>query len=491
MLPDINNIYNTIIDDICSELGQCVLLLGPEIFKSKSGESYRTYFGDLAENSNEDISYFPNDNLFYFKDSHAEGSLKKLLVEFYKNNADSALIELISKIKFPLIINSFPDTSINETYSANRIHFKNGYFQGPVTSELLYPSKENPVIYNIFGRIDYPQSLILTHGELYRIMDKLMPENSLPPNLELLLDNVNSFLFLGFKFDSWYYQLLCHRFKINGNHSKERKCLSEPNANTSNPVSMLIDKHFKINFTVENPTQIITRLITGIEQKEGSSSKSLRSANPDSKYSVFISYAWEEGNDKSNHTDKELIVDLIAEKLKSNKLINVFRDKEKQKSGDSIKLFMDLIGKGATVIIILSDDYLKSQFCLGEALRTIKRKNSDARVFFACYQDFEINDETAVKYKKYWGNISTEIIKGIDEKFKDIIQKEIIKRDNDTYIDLYTFVDQFVNDFKDKISFRVTKDDFEINEKGKTQLNDVKTKDLDNFVGDIINKIIN
>lgn len=64
---------------------------------------------------------------------------------------------MISRIPFPLIINVCPDCSLNEVYKKKGIDFKEGYFtknSKPEFNDLPKPTKELPVIYNVFGSVD-------------------------------------------------------------------------------------------------------------------------------------------------------------------------------------------------------------------------------------------------------------------------------------------------------------------------------------------------
>jgi hypothetical protein len=94
------------------------------------------------------------------------------------------LLEMIARLRFPLIINVSPDTALNRTYTNRGFDYKEGYFSEGLKSEILdlpEPTKELPVIFNVFGWTEPDTSLILEHGKLYQTIGKLLTKESLPP----------------------------------------------------------------------------------------------------------------------------------------------------------------------------------------------------------------------------------------------------------------------------------------------------------------------
>ena len=61
-----------------------------------------------AEKNNGIFTYFENENLFSFNDEAALKNTRRLVREFYKNSGDKGLLEMIARIRFPLIINVCP-----------------------------------------------------------------------------------------------------------------------------------------------------------------------------------------------------------------------------------------------------------------------------------------------------------------------------------------------------------------------------------------------
>jgi internalin A len=82
------------------------------------------------------------------------------------------------------------------------------------------------------------------------------------------------------------------------------------------------------------------------------------------KKEVFISYAWGEDTALQGR-QREEVVNRLCERLKAWDH-QVVRDKETMKRGDRISAFMKRIMTGDRVIVVLSEKYLRSVFCMSE-----------------------------------------------------------------------------------------------------------------------------
>ncbi|WP_309640704.1 toll/interleukin-1 receptor domain-containing protein [Flavobacterium sp.] len=481
MTVDIENAYKTIARQINSPVGQCVLILGPELIINKEGIGYKTFFRDIIP---KDSKYFDSENLFYFNGSDNYTIIDEV-INYYKEVGDPALMEMISRIKFPLIINVNPDKAINKIYANKGIPFSEGYFTKDSKTEfntkIPIPSKDMPVIYNIFGSLDVEQSLILTHKRLYQTIEYLLPKKSLPDNIELFLnETANSFIFLGFKFDSWQYQLLCHKLIINTSDDSKTN-ISSPNIIENENVSIIMNNSFKMKFTSENPMQCIHNIIEYCEEKN---SESLRPKNPNGTYSTFISYA---RKDETN-PDRENVVDLIEKKFNEynqNDLFQLFRDRNDLKYGDSISSFMTHIGIGKSVIRIISHKYLTSIYCMIEAYRMHIYNDKDRRIFTIIMNDAEIHAEDSIqKYKAYWLDKCQTILKD---------PTKLASGNYDDYVSIYRFIDTFIDELKDQIYLDLAYVDIykkeEATEPVEWSINETKKDDFEKFINGVFTKM--
>lgn len=113
---------------------------------------------------------------------------------------------------------------------------------------------------------------------------------------------------------------------------------------------------------------------------------------PVKKYKVFLSYCWED--------DK--IADEISEHFKSNKQIELHRDIIDIKKWESIKEYMQSIGYADYVVLLISDNYLKSENCMYEVLEVIKDRNYKNKIFPVIMNQAVYKPINRSYYVRYW-----------------------------------------------------------------------------------------
>jgi hypothetical protein len=445
MPRDLDQIYQTIARHITADKGQCVLILGPELAVNKEGVAYKVAMHNMLPEGSKS-KYLEPDNLFYFHDPFDAEKVLPKVIDFYNEAGDQALLRLISRIKFPLIINVCSDKALNSKYTDLRIKFEEGYFTKDSKLEfnnLPFPSKKLPVIYNIFGSVELDNSIILTHNKLYETIQYLLPENTMPDQIELFLrGTAKSYVFLGFKFDSWYYQLICHKLKIKTSLTDSKTSLSTPYFEGNDSVSIIMEGSFDMAFTAEYPAQCLENIIKACEvTKPGD----LRDPRGNLQYSIFVSYAW---NDNLNQ-QREMIVDFVQEDLTADKgsYYQFLRDKSQLHQGNSIDSFMNRIGSGKAVVVVISDKYLRSVYCMTEASRIFRGKEKSKRIFVVVLED-PTEDLLAKRdeYKAYWLKLCQEIL-------ADPARMESGRFDN--YLEILRFVEDFFIKIADKIHMTV------------------------------------
>ncbi len=142
---------------------------------------------------------------------------------------------------------------------------------------------------------------------------------------------------------------------------------------------------------------------------------------------VFISYAWGgESESVANEIDQAV----------TSAGINLVRDKRDLGFKGLIKEFMEQIGQGHAIILVISDKYLKSANCMFELLEVQKSGAFYERVFPLVLPDAAIYKSTGIiSYLKYWEDQIEELnlaIKGLDS-FADT---QGIRDDIDLFTDI-------------------------------------------------------
>jgi len=138
---------------------------------------------------------------------------------------------------------------------------------------------------------------------------------------------------------------------------------------------------------------------------------------------VYISYAW---GGESERIVNELDADLQA------KGILVIRDKRDLGFKGMIRNFMQQIGLGHAVIIVISDKYLKSPNCMYELVEIARNKDFYDRVFPIVLADADIyNPVNRIKYIKHW----EDKLKELDEAMRSVSSANLqgMREEIDTY----------------------------------------------------------
>ena len=138
---------------------------------------------------------------------------------------------------------------------------------------------------------------------------------------------------------------------------------------------------------------------------------------------VFISYAW--------GGEREEIVNKVDEALQSRG-IKITRDKRDLGYKGSIKEFMERIGLGNCVIVVVSDKYLKSPNCMFELVEIADNKQFHDRIFPIVLADADIYDPVKrIGYVKYWEDKRAELAEAM--KTLDPANLQGIRDDMDMY----------------------------------------------------------
>lgn len=149
---------------------------------------------------------------------------------------------------------------------------------------------------------------------------------------------------------------------------------------------------------------------------------------------VYISYAWGKQGE-----EKEEIVNQLDRALQERG-IKIIRDKRDLGYRGSITKFMEQIGRGVCVIVVVSDKYLRSPNCMFELVEIAENKQFHERIFPIVLADADIYDPVKrLDYVSFWEAKRAELA----EKMKKVDPANLqgLREDIDNY-----------DRFRDKIS---------------------------------------
>lgn len=159
----------------------------------------------------------------------------------------------------------------------------------------------------------------------------------------------------------------------------------------------------------------------------------------DYEQAVFISYVW--------GGEREEIVDQIDQALQKRGL-QIIRDKRELGYKGSISQFMERIGQGNCVIVVISDKYLLSPNCMFELVEIADGEQFHDRIFPIVLGDANIYDPLKrIEYVKYWELKRAELAEAI--RTLDPANLQGIREDMDLYDRIRDKISGLANTLKD------------------------------------------
>jgi len=177
---------------------------------------------------------------------------------------------------------------------------------------------------------------------------------------------------------------------------------------------------------------------------------------------IFVSYAW--GDDSSDDARKRgEVVERLCETLRKEDW-NIIRDKNAVRSGDLISDFMKLIGLADHVIVVLSDKYLRSPYCMIELHSIYQRSVGDKEDFLRRIIPLMLADakfgtpEDRVEYARHWETRYLKLKSNLDYLAVDDFR--LYQNMKKWYVDVGDML-AYVNDVLVPCGFdNIVKDDF-------------------------------
>ena len=146
---------------------------------------------------------------------------------------------------------------------------------------------------------------------------------------------------------------------------------------------------------------------------------------------IFISYAWRDREKSPTPDDRESIVEQLCLRLEQEGYTPRL-DKTQVGYRKSIDDFMLAIGRGNYVVLVVSNKYLASEYCMYEALKVLEHGDFEKRVFPIVLPDANIYDaEKMLDYKGFWKNKSESFSEKLDAQGRDSGMAEFLLKERD------------------------------------------------------------
>jgi len=221
---------------------------GPDIDLNEQGQPVAdVFFSNLAKNNTDKIlAYNQNDGFFLFKDEPSKTKVLMQIYDFYEQNRAEVLLTKLAEIKFHLIVQVTPDLAMKRIFEKHKLAHHFGFLDRNKVEIDERPTKDKPLLYNLFGCMQKEDSLILSHSDLFNFFKIALGDEVMPFELKNALKGALDFIFLGFQFDKWYVQMI---LSMLGLHNENAKFIRYAfGQNQSEIVKTLCLKHFKFEF---------------------------------------------------------------------------------------------------------------------------------------------------------------------------------------------------------------------------------------------------
>ncbi|MDR8391781.1 SIR2 family protein [Aliifodinibius sp. S!AR15-10] len=245
---------------------KCVLFIGSELAQTKEGSYFnKALYELLSEDYKDNNYYFSRDDLFVIDHKYRITILSKI-DKFLESSFDEELYDKLAFIPFHLVVSTSPDLFLKKAFEKNNLlqDFHYYSFSDKRPEDIPEPSSSNPLIYNMTGSTEDSSSLVITYKDLYSYLKAILGNKPLPTVLLNELKSGSRFIFLGFKFEKWYVQLLLAL--LYDEIQRENNEGLAPAINLPLEADEICSRQFNIHFVESHIREFVDALYTRCEK---------------------------------------------------------------------------------------------------------------------------------------------------------------------------------------------------------------------------------
>ena len=274
-------------DDFLETLQEqkCVLFLGQGAFAAPGGDDMEIALRQWldVENPEHPHLHVQNpDGFFLFKKNRFKRRLITEIKDFYNQSfpETEAQFGRLARLPFSMIITLTPDNILSRIFDTMGYEYQSDFYfrKRRAAGHFDKPTKEKPLIYNLLGNIEEPESLVLTHSDFFDYLESVFIGNSMNQDLMDELEGMERFIFLGLPYEKWYFQLLLRVLSMHTDRFKEVERLALKEFEDSH-LHKLYTEDFKIEFFPVKTEEFIGEVYRRCEA--GSLLKPLPKVDPD------------------------------------------------------------------------------------------------------------------------------------------------------------------------------------------------------------------
>ncbi len=248
------------------EAQRCVLFLGSGALPAPGGGPLETALDQWLDAGNPEHPHIQVHNPDGFLLLHRQRDRRHVVAAikgFYNQSFPEAetLYSRIAQLPFSMVVTLTPDNILARTFDVLGLDYQPGFYfrNRKAGDQFEKPSCQKPLLYNLLGNIEEPESLVLTHNDFFDYLESVFHGNSMNPELKDELENMEHYIFLGLPYEKWYFQLLLRVLSLHSDKLKkiERLALKE----FEDPrLHKIYTAEFKLEFFPASTEAFITEL---------------------------------------------------------------------------------------------------------------------------------------------------------------------------------------------------------------------------------------
>ena len=248
---------------------KCIVILGPDIVFDFQKSMLKELSNYLEENGIES-KFDDYDELFSSKTDFDPFFFSEL-DDFFDSLEASEIYQKIAEIPFHLLISLSPDLLLKKVFEENQFEHSFDYYNKILNPKPIEnPTKEKPLLYNILGNYKEFDSLVLCFRDVFNYLAAILGNNQLNGDLKYKINSAQSILFLGFKFDKWYFKLIMQLLNLGEKAIKQASLTEIEQIDENQQQNVLVNfykNEFKIRFIKQNESEIIDLLHQHFKEK--------------------------------------------------------------------------------------------------------------------------------------------------------------------------------------------------------------------------------
>jgi hypothetical protein len=306
--------------------GRCVLMLGPDAVRPTDPNGVPVPILDqlrrhLIEELAEEGTPAPESKRTsavaqVVVDIKGRDRLIEWVDDFFDDlSVDDPTLRALVKLPFGLIVNTVPGFDLREILGP-KFDARSYDRLGSAAVQLPDWSVEQPLLFNLYGARENPDSLVLTDSDLVDVLVSVIRgDPRLPVKLTSAFKDPDlTFIFLGFQLYHWQLRVLLHVLNEGASKPSESFAQEVQRAELDDGARTFYRMRNRIRIVDMDPSHFMSRLVSEIDS-DASATLAQIDYTPDSP-AVFICHA---------HEDKE-VADDVSKRLRARG-INTWLDK--------------------------------------------------------------------------------------------------------------------------------------------------------------------